>query len=157
EHAVAVVVWEYQQVRRGDAGEAGQAALERAVRPPLGVGGGEEEERRLLDEGLVGVVEAVAPQRLVQAVGQGAAASQILQLALALVIHGGPLQVSGGGGRAWRRPRPAVAGGRTPPPRTARSPAPRPLRAGGTRPQRRCRPARRWRPGRRRHPRSRSP
>ena len=53
EHAVAVVVGEGQLVRRRHAHEAGRAALEGAVRAPIGVGCGEEEIDCALDEGLV--------------------------------------------------------------------------------------------------------
>ena len=53
EHAVAVVVGKRQLARPGHAHEARHAALERAVRPALRVGGREEEIDRAFDERLV--------------------------------------------------------------------------------------------------------
>ncbi len=57
EHAVAVIVWPDQQVRRDDADEAWRATLEGAIRLTIRRAGGEEEELQRLDESLVVVGE----------------------------------------------------------------------------------------------------
>ena len=56
-HAVAVVVRERDRVLVEHADEAGVAALVRALRPAVGVGGGEEEHVHPLDERAVVVVD----------------------------------------------------------------------------------------------------
>jgi hypothetical protein len=78
EHAVAVVTGEGQRVRVDHPHEAGAAALVRAVRASLGIGGGQEEQRSALDEGAIGIGEGVVHDHLDQAVGQSARAVAIL-------------------------------------------------------------------------------
>src|SRR6185503_7401873 len=60
EHAVAVVARKRQRLRIHHADKAGPAALVRAVRAALRVGGGEEEHGPRLDEGPVRVAEDAA-------------------------------------------------------------------------------------------------
>ena len=86
EHAVAVVVGEGQFAIAGQAHEAGHAALERAVRPALGVRGGEEEIGRAFDEGLVVGAEGRARQSFLQPVGNAPAVEAVLKLPVAVVV-----------------------------------------------------------------------
>lgn len=88
EHAVAVIVWEGQLAGAGDAHEARQAALERAVRPPLGVGRRQEEIGQALDEGAVAFAELLA-REAAQPVGDAAAVELVLQAAISLVVEVG--------------------------------------------------------------------
>ena len=87
EHAVAVVIGKRQFGVRRHAHKARRAALERAVRPAFGVGGGDEEIDRAFDERLVVGGERRARQLLLQAIGDAAAVELILQAAIAVVIH----------------------------------------------------------------------
>jgi hypothetical protein len=67
--------------------EAGIAALVRALRAPLGVGGGEEEHVHPLDERAVLVRDRVVHLDLLEPVGQAPRVEAVLQLARAVVVE----------------------------------------------------------------------
>ena len=87
EHAVAVIVGIDQEIGGYDPREPGRSALERAIGPPFGVRGGQEEEGQALDKRLVAVRERRAMGLFQQAVGQRDAAKAALKLAVSFVVH----------------------------------------------------------------------
>ena len=87
EHAVAVVVGKRQLAGARHAHETRRAALERAVGPAFGVGGGDEEIDGGFDEGPVVGREGGAGEAL-QAIGDAAAVELVLQSAIAWMIEG---------------------------------------------------------------------
>src|SRR5437763_1725904 len=89
EHAVAVVARERELGYAGHANEAGCPALERAVGPPLAVGGSEEEHGAGFDKSAVFVAEVPARQFLVEPVGEAARVEAVLQRSHAGVIRRG--------------------------------------------------------------------
>ena len=91
EHPVAVVARERERAVVDDPDEAGHAALVRAVRPPVGVGGGEEEHGGALDDLAVAVRERVVHRDLFEPVGDPPAVEARLHLAGAVVVHVGQL------------------------------------------------------------------
>src|SRR5215208_4491622 len=88
-HAVAVVARERNRPFVEDADEAGLAALVRAVGPPVGVGGSNEDHVAALDERAVVLVDGPArDELLVDAVGEPARVEAVLQAARAVVVGG---------------------------------------------------------------------
>src|SRR6266581_1168887 len=81
--------------RFGHANEAGRPALERAVGPPLAVGGREEEHRAAFDERAVLAAEGLALQFLLEPVGEAARVEAVLQRSHAGVVRRGCFIVHG--------------------------------------------------------------
>src|SRR5205807_8965722 len=88
EHAVSVVARERERVLVDDPHEARLPALVRAVRPAVGVGGGEEEHRDAFDERAVVVAERVVDGDLLEAAGDPPAVEAVLELPRPVVVHG---------------------------------------------------------------------
>ena len=87
EHAVAVIVGKSQLAGSRHPHETRHAGLERAIRPALRVGSGDEEKGGALDEGLVVVGERGARQLFFQPVGDPPALEAILQVPVAVMVH----------------------------------------------------------------------
>ena len=87
EHAVAVVARERERALVEHADEARLAALVRAVRAPVLVGGGEEEHVHRLDERAVAVVDEVADLDVLEPVGEPARVEAVLEPAAAVVVE----------------------------------------------------------------------
>ena len=87
-HAVAVVVREDQCVGIQHADKARLAALVRARRSSLAVGGCKEEHVATLDEGTVTLADGVADEQVVDTVGQRSRVEAVLQRAAAVVVPG---------------------------------------------------------------------
>ena len=90
-HAVAVVVREGDRTLVEHADEARLPALVRALRPSLGVGGGDEDHVAGLDERLVvGVDERAREESLLDPVGEPAGLVAILERTVAVVVGAHP-------------------------------------------------------------------
>src|SRR5690606_38645731 len=83
-HRVAVVLGELDDIRADDPHEAGIARLDVAV-DVVTPGGGNEEERRSLDQLAIGIPELVVPPMALERVGDPPAVEAVLQLAHAFM------------------------------------------------------------------------
>ena len=95
-HAVAVVARKRERALVEHADEAGLAALVRALRPPLGVGGRDEDHVARLDERAVVLVDGLVHDALVDPVGEAARVEAILEPPVAVVVEGHGRMIASG-------------------------------------------------------------
>ncbi len=86
-HPVSVVAREGDRPLVEHAHEAGLAALVGALRPPLGVGRGEEEHVARLDESAVVVVDRLADDSFLDPLGKAARVEALLELYAGVVVE----------------------------------------------------------------------